>query len=42
MVSRPELGSDPPIGLDRESGYDMNDIKKTEVRQYIVHLAKHE
>ena len=22
MVSHPELGSDPPIGLDRESGSD--------------------
>ena len=22
MVSHPELGSDPPIGLDRESGRD--------------------
>ena len=22
MVSHPELGSDPPIGLDRESGCD--------------------
>ena len=22
MVSRPELGSDPPIGSDRESGRD--------------------
>ena len=23
MVSHPELGSDPPIGSDRESGCDM-------------------
>ena len=23
MVSRPETGSDPPIGSDRESGRDM-------------------
>ena len=23
MVSHPELGSDPPIGSDRESGRDM-------------------
>ena len=23
MVSHPELGSDPPIGLDRESGRDI-------------------
>ena len=22
MVSHPELGSDPPIGSDRESGHD--------------------
>ena len=24
MVSHPELGSDPPLGLDRESGHDKN------------------
>ena len=24
MVSHPELGSDPPIGSNRESGYDKN------------------
>ena len=24
IVSRPELGSDPPFGSDRESGCDMN------------------
>ena len=23
MVSHPELGSDPPIGSDRESGHDI-------------------
>ena len=26
MVSHPELGSDPPIGSDRESGRDSRDI----------------
>ena len=24
MVSHPDLGSDPPIGSDRESGRDIN------------------
>ena len=23
MISHPELGSDPPIGSDRESGHDI-------------------
>ena len=27
MVSHPELGSDPPIGSDRESGCDNHAIK---------------
>ena len=26
MVSHPELGSDPPIGLDRESGCDNRSV----------------
>ena len=28
MVSHPELGSDPPIGLDRELGHDRTDVVK--------------
>ena len=29
MVSHPELGSDPPIGLDRESGCDNTTLRKS-------------
>ena len=28
MISHPELGLDPPIGSDRESGCDIDDQKK--------------
>ena len=28
MVSHPELDSDPPIGLDRESGRDTSNEKR--------------
>ena len=32
MVSHPELGSDPPIGSDRESGCDIRDDNNVDSR----------
>ena len=34
MVSHPELGSDPPIGSDRESGCDTCDVTKVSYYMY--------
>ena len=36
MVSHPKLGSDPPIGSDRESGCDKNDIHYFTLIRYSV------
>ena len=37
MVSRPELGSDPLIGLDRESGCDIIRLEQGDIT-----MAQHE